>query len=150
MLPSCGCWERLKAGGEGDDRGWNGWMASPTQWTWVWVNSRSWWWAGRPGVLQSMGSQRVGLNWATQLNWTELSQASWILQQYDFLKKKKKSFFHEINTIQDMVLYFLCLFLLMFITFTYLFFAFSVRPPPSIPLFAAQTHTHTHSISLSV
>jgi len=53
------CWERLKAGGEGDDRGWDGWMASPTQWTWVWVNSRSWWWTGRPGVLQSMGSQRV-------------------------------------------------------------------------------------------
>ena len=67
-------WERLKAGGEGDDRGWDGWMASPTQWTWVWVNSRSWWWTWRPGVLQSMGSQRVGhdceLNW-TELNWTE-------------------------------------------------------------------------------
>ena len=45
------CWERLKAGGEGDDRGWDGWMASPTQWTWVWVNSGSWWWTGRPGVL---------------------------------------------------------------------------------------------------
>ena len=49
------CWERLKAGGEGDDRGWDGWMASPTQGTWVWVNFRSWWWTGRPGVLQSMG-----------------------------------------------------------------------------------------------
>ena len=54
------CWERLKAGGEGDDRGWDGWMASPTQQTWVWVNSGSRWWTGRPGVLQSMGSQRVG------------------------------------------------------------------------------------------
>ena len=54
------CWERLKAGGEGDDRGWDGWMASPTQWTWVWVNPGSWWWTGRPGGLQSMGSQRVG------------------------------------------------------------------------------------------
>ena len=53
-------WERLKVGGKGDDRGWDGWMASPTQWTWVWVNSGSWWWTGRPGVLQSMGSQRVG------------------------------------------------------------------------------------------
>ena len=61
------CWERLKAGGEGDDGGWDGWMASPTQWTWVWVNSRSWWWTGRPGVLQSMGSQRVRHNWATEL-----------------------------------------------------------------------------------
>ena len=53
------CWGRLKAGGEGDDRGWDGWMASPTQWTWVWVSSRSWWWTGRPCVLQSMGLQRV-------------------------------------------------------------------------------------------
>ena len=52
--------ERLKAGGEGDDRGWDGWMASMTHWTWVWVNSRSWWWTGRPGVLQSMELQRVG------------------------------------------------------------------------------------------
>ena len=62
------CWERLRAGGEGDDRGWDGWMASPTQWTWVWVDSRSWWWTGRPGMLQFMGSQRVGHNWATALN----------------------------------------------------------------------------------
>ena len=62
------CWERLKAGGEGDDRGWDGWMASLTQWTWVWVNSRSWWWTGRPAVLQSMGSQRVRHNWTTDLN----------------------------------------------------------------------------------
>ena len=53
------CWERLRAGGEGDDRGRDGWMASPTQWTWVWVSSVSWWWTGRPGVLQSMGLQRV-------------------------------------------------------------------------------------------
>ena len=63
------CWERLKAGGEGDDRGWDGWMASPTQWTWVWVNSRSWWWTGRPGVLPFMWSQRVGHDWATELNY---------------------------------------------------------------------------------
>ena len=56
------CWGRLKEGGEGDDRGWDGWMASLTQWTWVWVNSRSWWWTGRPRVLQSTGSQRVGHN----------------------------------------------------------------------------------------
>ena len=61
-------WERLKAGGEGDDRGWDGWMTSPTQWTWVWVNSGSWWWTRRPGVLQSMGSQRVRCEWATELN----------------------------------------------------------------------------------
>ena len=64
------CWERLKAGGEGDDRGWNGWMASLTWWTWVWVSSGNWWWAGKPGVLQSMGSQRGRHNQATELNWT--------------------------------------------------------------------------------
>ena len=63
------CWEGLGAGEEGDDRGWDGWMASLTRWTWVWVNSGSWWWTGRPGVLQFMGSQRVGHNWATELNW---------------------------------------------------------------------------------
>jgi len=63
--------ERLKAGGEGDNRVWDGWMASLNRWTWVWASSGSWWWAGRPGVLQSMGLQRVGHNWATELNWTE-------------------------------------------------------------------------------
>ena len=64
------CWERLNERGKGDDWGWNGWMASWTRWTWVWVNSGSWWWTGRPGVLQSMGSQRVWHAW--ELNWTEL------------------------------------------------------------------------------
>ena len=61
------CWERLKAGGEGDDRGWDGCMASLTQWTWVWASSRSWWWTGKPGVLQFMGLQRVGHDWVTKL-----------------------------------------------------------------------------------
>ena len=65
-------WERLKAGGEGENRGWYGWMASPTQWTWVWVNSGSWWWTGRPGMLRFMGLQRVRHDWVTKLNWTEL------------------------------------------------------------------------------
>ena len=65
------CWEGLGAGGEGDDRGWDGWMTSLTRWTWVSVNSGSWWWTGRPGVLRFMGSQRVGHDWATELNWTE-------------------------------------------------------------------------------
>ena len=59
----------LEAGGKWDDRGWDGWMASLPRWTWVWVNSRSWWWPGRPGVLQFTGSQRVGHDWATELNW---------------------------------------------------------------------------------
>ena len=63
-------WEGLGARGEGDDRGWDGWMASLTRWLWVWVNSRSWWWTGRPGMLRFMGSQRVGHDWATELNWT--------------------------------------------------------------------------------
>ena len=64
------CWERLKAGGEGDYRGWDGGMASWTQWMWVWVNSGSWWWTGRPGMLQFMGLQRVRRDW-TELNWNQ-------------------------------------------------------------------------------
>ena len=63
------CWKGLWAGGEGDDRGWDGWMASLTRWTWVWVNSGSWWWTGRPGVLRFMGSQRVGHDWVTELTY---------------------------------------------------------------------------------
>ena len=61
------CWAKLRAGGEGDDRGWDGWMASPTQWTWVWVDSSSWWWTGRPGMLWIMGSQRVRHDWVIEL-----------------------------------------------------------------------------------
>ena len=57
---------------KGTTRGWDGWMASPTRWTWVWVSSGSWWWTGRPGVLWFMGSEIVGHNWVTELNWTEL------------------------------------------------------------------------------
>ena len=66
------CWERLKARGEGDDRVWDGWIGSLTQWTWVWVTSGSWWWTENLGMLQSMGLQRVGHDWVTELNWTEL------------------------------------------------------------------------------
>ena len=68
------CWERLKAGGEGDDRGSDGWMASLTRCRWVWASSRSWCWTGKPGVLQSIGSQRVGHSWAMELNsdWCEV------------------------------------------------------------------------------
>ena len=68
------CWERLKTGGEENDRRWDGWMASPTQWTWVWASSGNWWWTGKPGMLQSMGLQRVRHDWATELNW----QREWI------------------------------------------------------------------------
>ena len=64
-------WDRMRAGGELKGRGWDVWKASPTQWTWVWANSGSWCWTGRPGMLQIMRPQRVGHNWATELNWTE-------------------------------------------------------------------------------
>ena len=65
------CWERLKAAGEGDDRGWDGWMASLTRWTWVWASSGSWWRTGKPGIPQSMGSQRGGHDFVTKLKWTD-------------------------------------------------------------------------------
>ena len=74
------CWERLRAGEEEDDRGWDGWMASLTQWTWVWVNSGSWWWTGRPGVLQSMRSQRVRHNWVTGLSWKHHVSEGWLYE----------------------------------------------------------------------
>ena len=74
------CWERLRTGGERDNRGWDGWMVSPTQWTWVWVNSGSWWWTGTPGVLWFMGSQRVRHDWATELNWISLLHSSHMQQ----------------------------------------------------------------------
>ena len=91
------CWERLRVREEGD-RGWDDWMASPTQWTWVWVNSGSWWWTGRPGVLQSMGLPRVGHDWETEQNWTDIAQCS---HHWDF----KKS---TLVTIADTVSLFRC------------------------------------------
>ena len=72
------CWERLKAGGEGDDRGWDGWMASQAQWTWVWAGSRRQWRTGKPGVLQSMGWESVRHDW--------LSNSSYYLNKNRFLK----------------------------------------------------------------
>ena len=107
------CWERLKTGGGGNDRGWDGWMASLTQWTWVWVNCRSWWWRGGPGVLQSMGSQRIGHDWsdlaaaaAEQLNWTEListmthalsvySQLGEYMGKYDSKKQQNRIYTYQ-------------------------------------------------------
>ena len=68
-----------RVGGEGDDRGWDGWMASRTRWTWVWVNSRRWWWTGRPGVLRFMGLQTVGHDWVAELNWYEIYFLLWIV-----------------------------------------------------------------------
>ena len=88
------CWESLRAVGEWDDRGWDGWMASRTQWTWVWMDSRSWWWTGMPGVLRFMGSRRVGHNWATELNWTQLystgNSAPYSVVTYMGRKSKKE------------------------------------------------------------
>ena len=75
------CWERLKAGGEGDNRGWDGCLASPTRCTRVWVNPLSWWWTGRPGMLRFTGSQRVRHDWVIELNWTDtLVMASLVVQ----------------------------------------------------------------------
>ena len=80
---------KMKAGGEGDNSGWDGWMASPTQWKWFYVKSGSWWRTGKPGMLQSMGSQRVGHNWATELNWNGYRRCG-IFIQWTTLSNKKK------------------------------------------------------------
>ena len=86
MFPKDISWEGLGAGGEGDDRGWDGWMASLTRWTWVSVNSGSWWWTGRPGVLRFTRSRRVRHDWMTELNWTELKDISLALCSFQFCK----------------------------------------------------------------
>ena len=91
-------WEILKARGEGDDRGWDRWMASPTQWTWVWVNSGSWWWTGQPGMLLSMGfkeSDRTEqLNWLTEVAYAcgnvYICPMDWVnLSPYDVSRERK-------------------------------------------------------------
>ena len=81
------CWARLKAGEEGYDRGWDGWMASLTRWTWVWASSGSWWRTGKPGMLQSMGLQKVGHDWVTELNMTHIFKIYlfWRMQMFSFL-----------------------------------------------------------------
>ena len=80
---------RLRAGREGDNRGWDGWMASLTQWTWVWVNSGSWWWTGRPGVLQSMGWQRAGHDWETELYLTVQTHSRFLSLFIYYMKRLK-------------------------------------------------------------
>ena len=76
--------------GEGDDRGWDGWMASLTWWMWVWVNSGSWWWTGRPGVLWFMGLQRAGHDWATELNWTGSADIFMVWNAMDCTASREK------------------------------------------------------------
>ena len=90
------CLEGLGAAGEGDDRGWDGWMASPTRWTWVWVNSGSWWWTGKPGVLRFMGSQESDTT--ERLNWTELKTKR--VTHFMFSYNKKHVSFTEIMFFQ--------------------------------------------------
>ena len=85
-------WERLQVGGEGDDRGWDGCMSSPTQWTWVCASSRSWWWTGRLGVLQYIGSQRVGQDWVTEMNW--------LAYRHIWITLKKKNYLLRLITLQ--------------------------------------------------
>ena len=87
------CWERLKEGGKWDNRGWDGLMATPTLWTWVWVSSGSWWWTEKPGVLQSKGSQRVRQDWVTELNWT----ISDVEHLFMCLLATQKDFFGEMS-----------------------------------------------------
>ena len=79
------CWGGLGAGGEGDDREWDGWMASWTRWTWIWVNSGSWWWTGRPGVLRFMGSQRIRHDWATELTDYKYALSLWLCLQINII-----------------------------------------------------------------
>ena len=92
--------EKIGVGGEGDDRGWDGWMASLTRWTWVWVNSGSWWWTGRPGMLWFMGSQRVGHNWVTELNWTAPWKKSYD-QPRQHIKKQRYYFANKSPSSQS-------------------------------------------------
>ena len=121
------CWEGLGAEGEGDDRGWDGWMASPTWWTWVWVNSGSWWWTGRPGVLWFMGLQgQTRLRDTTeQLNWTKLrgkkNPKKLNRKQKRYCNKfnkdfKKVPFYHSL--VPSLVL---CVFLVLTIIWHYVF-----------------------------
>ena len=104
------CWEGLGAGGEGDDRRWDGWMASLTLWGWVWVDSGSWWWTGRPGVLRFMGSQWVGHDWATELNWTEPSNLhfSWSISFYYSLLVAHINKLESFNNLESSLMFCFC------------------------------------------
>ena len=114
------CWERLRAGGEGDNRGWDGWMASLIQWPWVWVNSGSWWWTGRPlGVDDGQGDLACCRSWGSKeldvperQNWTELNLLNWTY--YQLAKENKKTTFFKANFIYILLLIFVIGFVLFF------------------------------------
>ena len=105
------CWERLKAGGDRNDRGWDGWIVSSTQWTWVWVNPGSWRWTGRPGVLQSVGSPRVGHDWGTELNWMTHLKAlfmcwgHWKICPYEILLAVEKAKKRQQKSLKNLCRY---------------------------------------------
>ena len=99
-------WVRLKAGGEGDERGWDGWMASLTRWTWVWVHSRSWWSTGKLGMLQSMGLQRVRHNWVTELNWTGLTIQGTLVWSHMHGATKRLCYNYGAYTLEPMNCYY--------------------------------------------
>ena len=106
------CWERSRAGGDGDDRGWDGWMASLPRWTWVWVGSGSWWWTGRPGVLRFMGSERVEHDLVTDLtDWCSISQYPVSITN-KWLSSNLAGESHWSNTVSELnTLNYLCCFL---------------------------------------
>ena len=92
------CWEILKAGGEGNERRWDGWIASSTQWTWVWASSRRWWRTGKPGVLQSMGSQRIRHDWVNeQQQWQDVTLVSYIFVVSKFTMRKINLLIDQLN-----------------------------------------------------
>ena len=99
---------KLKAGGEGDDRRWDGWMASPTQWTWVQASSGSWWWTGKPGELQSTGSKRAGHNWATELNLVvqHFVKKFILLWQFEILTLSYSKFPYILGSISGLFIWF--------------------------------------------
>ena len=97
-LSSSSSWERFMVGGEGNDRGWDGWMASLTWWTRVWTSSKNLWWTGKPGMLQSMGLQRVEHDWVTEVNWSLVCLPSLLLDEKKFSLNLCSTYFMSFST----------------------------------------------------
>ena len=117
-------WERLRTGGEGDDRGWDGWMALPIWWIRVWVDSRSWWWTGRPDVLRFMGSHSVGHDWETELNWSKIEvttifwrNATLLFCQLVPFNLTKHPFYHLLSWVHPGLFWCVFLFFSLFLPF---------------------------------